>query len=434
MIRRLTLACVGLALCVAGASQLFAAGPESVAAGKAADYVRTLQNTDGGFPDFAATSSAGATIDATWAFSAVGVDPNTVQNGGKSPADFLSSQAPSYSASSAGAAAKLVLGLETLGVDVTSFGGINPRSAMEANYDSGTGKYGTDLFGQAYFMLAESNLSASVPPGSITYVESLQAADGGWEDCCGFGEDTNTTGLLVRTLIAAGVPASDVHVVNGLAYLKASQQADGGCPFVTPGSSDPDSTAFCIQAIIAAGQSVDAGGPWDKGAGATPLSALVSFQNATTGAVQFFGSDSPFATYQGIPGLMLDAFPERRSTVSQPTATASPATPSTFTPTHTATATSTISPTTVVPAATATHRTPTVRPIPSTSPVVTSTVVRSVLSARVAPTRTASTLGSTRLPNTGTGDGASTNVEAWMLLLCGALTSTGALAVYRGRR
>ena len=439
MIRRLTLACVGLALCVAGATQLLAAGPESAAANKASDYVKTLQNADGGFPDFGATSRAGATIDAAWAFNAVGVDPNTVQKGGKSPADFLSSQSASYSASSAGAAAKLVLGLQTLGLGATSFGGINPRAVMEANYDPATGKYGTDLFAQAYFMLAEGNLGATVPAASITYIEGLQGADGGWEDCCGFGEDTNTTGLVVRTLIASGVPASDTHVVNGLAYLKASQQADGGCPYTAPGASDPDSTAFCIQAIVAAGQSVEAGGPWDKGAGATPLSALVSSQNAATGALQFFGADSAFATYQGIPGLMLDAFPERRRTVSESTATASPSSTSTLTSTATGTATRTLtataSPTTVVPTATSAPHTPTATPAVSTAtPVVTNTAVRSVLGDTAAPTRTSSRLGSTRLPNTGTGRGASTDIEGWMLLLCGAMISTGAFALYRGRR
>lgn len=439
MTGRLALACVGLALCVAGATQLFAAGPESAAAGKASDYVRTLQNTDGGFPDFGAASTAGATIDASWAFNAVGIDPNTVRNSGKSPADALSSMAASFSASSAGAAAKLVLGVQTLGLDATSFGGINPRAVMEANYDPATGKYGTDLFAQAYFMLAERNFSAGIPAASIAYVESLQKADGGWEDCCGFGEDTNTTGLIVRTLIAAGVPASDSHVVNGLAYLKASQQADGGCPYAAPGASDPDSTAFCIQAIVAAGQSVEAGGPWDKGAGATPLRALVSFQNPTTGAVQFFGTDSAFATYQSIPGMMLDAFPERHKAVSQPTPTGSSSPTSTFTSTPTSTATSTptptASPTTMVPTATSTPRTPTATTAVSTAtPVVTNTAVRSVLGETAAPTRTSSTLGFTRLPNTGTGRRTSTDWRGWMLVLSGALMSAGALSLRRGRR
>jgi len=254
VIRRLTLACVGLALCAAGATQLFAAGPETTAAGKAGDYVRTLQNSDGGFPDFATTSTSGATIDASFAFASLGVDPRTVETAGKSPADFLSSQAAAYSASSAGAAAKLVLGIATLNLDATSFGGIDALTLMEANYNTATGQYGTDLFAQAYFMLAEAALHRPVPAAALTYVKSLQKVDGGWEDCCGFGEDTNTTALVARALIAAGVAPSDQHIVNALTYLKASQQADGGFPYAAPGDSDPDSTAFVIQAIVAAGQ------------------------------------------------------------------------------------------------------------------------------------------------------------------------------------
>ena len=455
MFRRLTLACVGIALCAAGATQLFAAGPETTAAGKAGDYVRSLQNSDGGFPDFATTSTSGATIDASFAFASLGIDPKTVKTAGKSPADFLASQAPVYSASSAGAAAKLVLGIATLNLDAASFGGINPLAVMEANYNTATGQYGTDLFAQAYFMLAEAALHRPVPAAALTYVEPLQKVDGGWEDCCGFGEDTNTTALVARALIAAGVPSADQHIVNALTYLKASQQADGGFPYAAPGDSDPDSTAFVIQAIVAAGQSVEAGGPWEKSPGKTPLAAMVSFQNQTSGALQFFGTDSPFATYQGIPGLMLDAFPEQHTFSREATATATSATStatatrtqtSTSTATRTQTSTSTATPTSSpTPSATST-------PMPNTAtataranatstpatlataPVSTATPVRSVLGDVAAPTRTSSVLPTTKLPRTGSGPAPDGGIEAWLLLLGGGLVLAGSVGIRRARR
>jgi hypothetical protein len=311
VLRRLTLACVGLVLCATGATQLFAASPQTTAATKATDYIRTLQNSDGGFPDFGATSSPGGTIEAEFAFAATGVNPKNVLKGGKSPADYLATQAATYGAT-AGGAAKLVVGLATMDVNSTSFGSINPLAVMESYYNSGTGQYGSGLFDQSLYMLAERSLARPVPAAAVTYTESLQGMDGGWEDCCAFGEDTNTTALVIRTLITSGVAPSNAHIVNGLAYLKASQQADGGLPYAAPGASDPDSTAYGIQAIVAGGQSVDAGGAWDAGGGNTPLTALVSFQNPVTGALQYFGTDSPYATYQGVPGLMLDAYPEQQ--------------------------------------------------------------------------------------------------------------------------
>ena len=56
------------------ASSRSAATPQTNAAHHALDYVRTLQNADGGFPVFGSDSSAGATLDAILAFAAAGVD------------------------------------------------------------------------------------------------------------------------------------------------------------------------------------------------------------------------------------------------------------------------------------------------------------------------------------------------------------------------
>ena len=311
VIRRFTIVCVSVALCAAGVTQLFAAGPQTNAATKAIVYVEGLQNTDGGFPDFAAASSPSATIEAEFAFAAVGVNPATIRKGGMSPADYLATQAVSYSGTPGGAA-KLVIGIAMMDLDATSFGSIDALAAMEASYNTGTGQFGSDLFAQSLYMLAERSLARPVPPLAVTYLEAQQHVDGGWEDCCGFGEDTDTTALVMRALIASGVPAADTHIVKGLAYLKASQQSDGGFPYSAPGASDPDSTAYSLQAIVAAGENINAGGPWDAGAGKTPLTALASLQNPANGALQYFGSDSAFATYQGVPGLMLSAFPEQQ--------------------------------------------------------------------------------------------------------------------------
>jgi hypothetical protein len=310
MIRTLVLAGAVVAASMAGAATALATPPETAAAAQAIAYIRTQQKADGGFPDFGTSSTPSGTIDAALAFASVGINARSVVNSGNSPADYLAAQAVSYTGTPGGAA-KLVLALATMDLDPTNFGTVNPQALMEANYNSSTGQYGSDMFAQSLYILAKRALGQSVPTAALTYAESLQAIDGSWEYCCGFGGDTNTTAVAVRALIAGGVSASNSHVVDGMAYLHAAQQTDGGVPYTAPGSSDPNSDAFAIQAIVAAGENLDAGGPWDAGAGATPLTYLVSTQNTGTGALQYFGFDNLYATEQGVPGLMLVPYPEQ---------------------------------------------------------------------------------------------------------------------------
>lgn len=426
--RRLALVCAGMALCAAGVTQLFAAAPDTVAATRATGYIRTLQNTDGGFPAFAAASSPGATIDAVFAFAATGIDPKTVTHSGSgaSPDDYLSAQAATYSGSPGGAA-KLVLAVATLDLSAASFGGIDALAVMEANYNPATGQYGGDLFVQALFMLAEASLSRSVPAAAIAYLKSLQQASGGWDG--GFGTDTNTTSLAIRALIAAGVAPADADISEAIVFLHSSQQPDGGFPYdpLSPfgTNSDANSTAFVIQAIVAAGQSLDAGGPWDAGGAKTPLTALLAFQNPVNGALQYFGSDSPFATYQGVPGLMLAAYPEQQTYDPPSTATATSSPTATDTATPSATATRTRTPTatrTPVPSATA------------ASASATSTPISTVAGAVATRTGVSSAAGAVQLPNTGGGPGGASARGLALLLAGGAVLIGAGAGLRRSRR
>jgi len=292
-----------------GAGRLLAVDPETGAANAAVSYIRSLQNADGGFPAFGASSSAGSTLDAVFALTAAGVDPKTVTNGGQSPADYLAGQAASYSSTAAGAA-KLMLGVVAMKQNPSDFGGVDLFASVDGYYNPANGHYGDDVFALAFFMIGREALGESIPVEAVSYLASLQLPNGGWEFCCGWGADTNSTGLAMRALIVSSV-ASPASITDGLAYLAASQQGDGGFPYAAPGDSDPNSTAFVIQALVAAGESLDRDGPWDAGGGNTPLVALRSFQNPATGALQYAGVDSAFATHQGVPGLMLAAFPER---------------------------------------------------------------------------------------------------------------------------
>ncbi|MDP3766421.1 MAG: terpene cyclase/mutase family protein [Dehalococcoidia bacterium] len=307
MLRRIFLLALGLTL-IAGVAPTTAADPEFEAAKGAIGYIRTLQNADGGFPAFGAGSSPGSTLDAVFAFAAMGRDPTTVTTGGNGPDDYLATQAASYS-SDPGAAAKLALGVALMGLAPGNFGGVDLLAVMDAGYDSQTGAYGLDLFDEAFYLLALAAAGEPIPAGAAPYLQSIQLGDGGWEFASGFGSDENTTSIIAQALIAAGVSPSDSSITDALGYLHSVQNADGGFEFVPGSGSDPNSTAFGIQALVAVGEDIDLGGPWAP-SGATPLDGLLAFRNPATGAFQFGGFDSAFATYQAVPAVMLAPFPE----------------------------------------------------------------------------------------------------------------------------
>ena len=331
----LALACV---LLVAPFAQ--AATPQAGAANHALDYMRTLQNPDGGFPDFGADSTASATLDAVLAFAAAGVDVDTVQKGGKSPIDYLKTQAADYAAATPGQAAKLVAVVAIVGEDPHHFAGQNSVDVMQSNYDGATHRYGEQTLDQALYILAQRSLGRSISEADLSVLRGDELPAGCWEFTVGFGCDTNSTAIAVQALIAAGVDPTDASIRRALDYLAASQNADGGFPYVAPGDSDANSTAVVVQALTAGGQDVDAGGRWQKPDGRTPMQVLLSLQDGATGAFTYAGEDNPYATYQAIPALLLQPIllpPVQRAPSTTPQATPVPsAAPVTPMPTATA--------------------------------------------------------------------------------------------------
>ncbi len=298
-----------------GAATAAAVEPETDAAAAAIDYIKSQQNPDGGFIGFGEESSPGVTLDAVFALIAAGEDVKDVTNGGNSAIDYLETQAAEY-ATDPGAAAKLALALWLVQaggseMNLSDFGGVNLFGATNTDVNDETGQVGLDTFDHVFFVMggvAFLGGRAPTAPGLVDYFRTSQLDDGGWEFGEGFGSDSNTTAMVLQTLIGVGITADDPAVVAGLAYLRSLQDASGAFAFLADTDPDAQSTAMVIQALAAAGEDIDAGGPWAPG-GVGPLDVLLTFQNAETGAFQFAGEDSPFATYQVVPGLLLLSFP-----------------------------------------------------------------------------------------------------------------------------
>jgi hypothetical protein len=299
---------LGLYLTVASAAE-----PRTDEANAALDYIIGLQNPDGGFPAFGDESTPGSTLDAVFALIAGGFEPTPVYNKGASPVDYLVANAAEY-ASDPGAAAKLALAAAlvardpSVGVEPSDFGGVDLLAIMAGAVDPETGAYGLDLFDECLYLLALAAADEPVPDAVYQHLHSSRATDGGWEFTPGAGSDTNTTAMVVQALVAAGAPPGDHAVEVALGYLRTAQNDDGGFGFLPGEDTDPNSTALAIQAVVAAGRDVEAD-PYVRN-GNTPLDALAAFQNPATGALQFFGEDSAFATYQAVPALLLAPFPD----------------------------------------------------------------------------------------------------------------------------
>lgn len=309
MPRRLFIACM-LALATLITLQASAStAPQPVPALRAADYVRSLQNNDGGFPDFGSSSTPGGTLDAVLALASVNMEATTVTKGGNGPDDYLATQAAAY-VGQPGPAAKLAAVLAAMDLDPSNFAGLDVSATVEGYYNAATGQYGFDAFAQSFYIISRLAAGDSVPPLAVSFLRSMQLPSGGWEYCCGFGADTNSTAIALRALLAAGVAANDADVAQGIAYLHTAQNADGGFPYAPPFDSEANSTGFVMQAIIAVGQATGPGSPWDLGGDNNPQDYLLSQQNPATGAMRYFGSDNAFATYQGTPGLIENPYAE----------------------------------------------------------------------------------------------------------------------------
>jgi len=346
------------ALVTAGSLLVSAAEPQTQAADDALDYVRTLQNTDGGFPFVGTESAAGGTLDAILAFVAADIDAHTVKKDGNSPLGYLEDQAAAY-ATTPGHTAKLVLGLAVAEEDPGDFAGQDFVDLMEANFDSVSHSYGDGVIDHEIYMLARATLDLSAAQGSVSYLKSKLTADGCWEFSDGFGCDTNTTALGIQALLAAGKSPSDSAIEDALDYLEDAQNDDGGWPYDPLSAwgtdSDANSTAFVLQALVAAGEEVDDDNRWEAPSGKTPLEALIAFQ-LDNGAFEWQpgkGAD-PMATYQAIPALLLEPYPgapktevEEETATPKPTETSTPA--PTATPTVAPTAAATALPSLIAP-------------------------------------------------------------------------------------
>ncbi len=243
---------------------------------------------------------------------------------------------------------ELILLVHTVGGDQTNFG--SPASNLVARVEALYGVSVAGFYGwpepysavqdQSFVVMALHAVGSSAPSQAVQWIIDQQcsggaddpASIGGWmsfrpttggvlDPCTApdslnyTGADTNSTAFAIQALAST---SNTAPISSALAFLAAAQTTVGaqvgGFPWFTGGDPDPNSTALVIQAILAAGQD-PAGGVWSVG-GQSPVSVLPTWQITTpsTDAGSLYAAWQPgvpslLATYQGLWGLTLTAFP-----------------------------------------------------------------------------------------------------------------------------
>ena len=275
----------------------------------ALSWLHSQQNADGSWTS--PFGNVGSTCDATLAFASAGFDPSTIKATGStaSALDYLAANAAAFAVgASPDQAGKLALTVKAAGKDPTSFGGVNLINAINSYYDNPTaGAYGdaTNTWYQSFAILGLAAAGQPIPPAAVTTLEGLQqAGDGGWKyDLSPFPGNVSapdSTGLALQALIAAKVPNTDAHIINGKKFLRANQDGAGGW-------SDANDTAYAMQGLLAAGEDLVAN--WSVG-GHSPFNALESYQKSDGPFVYSWNIalgqpvDNGLATSQAIPALL----------------------------------------------------------------------------------------------------------------------------------
>lgn len=294
-----------------GAGAVPFSDPQDAVDAAAEWLVATHQNDDGGFSSFSAganvaPSDVGGTVDAMLALGAAGSDLSAL-------ADYLETNLDAlveYAAQDGSTAGKAVLALTVAGLDPRAFGDHDFVVDL-ANHLLPSGQYGVEnAFGQSLAMLGSATAGESVPEAAVEWLGGTQEREGelagSWDDGFGTAGNADATAMAILALSAAGKQPDDASLAQALDFLAEAQVPTAGWEYAAGFGENANSTALVVQALYATGEDVSSpDSQWLVG-GQTPLTALLSWQNANGAFQADFGEgrfDDFFSTVQALPAL-----------------------------------------------------------------------------------------------------------------------------------
>ncbi|HET7574531.1 MAG TPA: prenyltransferase/squalene oxidase repeat-containing protein [Solirubrobacterales bacterium] len=213
---------------------------------RAANWLESVQNTDGGFGSSVGDpSSAAITGWAMLGLEAAGRNPLDVARAGRTPVDFLRESIDEVS--SPGDIARTIVALEGAGVNPRSFAGRNLVSALlkrRAANGSYVGWPGTTSFSVVALRVAGADGSLAA---TLSWLGNVQNGDGGWGDVPDQPSNADVTGSVMQAM--PGTEAAE----RGLSYLRKHQRSSGGFALGSSGGVNSQSTAWAIQGMVAVG-------------------------------------------------------------------------------------------------------------------------------------------------------------------------------------
>jgi energy-coupling factor transport system substrate-specific component len=269
-------------------------------AGRAANWLESEQNSDGGFGASPGDpSTAAMTGWAMLGLEAAGRNPYDVSRQGHTPLDFLRTAIGEVSSS--GDLARTIVALEGAGADPRGFAGRNLVADLldhRAVNGSFQGWPGTTSF--SVIALRSAGAEGGLDK-TLSWLAKVQNGDGGWGDVPESPSNADVTGLAMQAM--PNTEAGDA----GLAYLRAHQHSDGGFGLGDGGPVNAQSTALAVQGMTAIG----ADPAKVRSGGKSPLDYLASVQAGDGHYRYSAGSDQTpiWVTGQALVAVAGDAYP-----------------------------------------------------------------------------------------------------------------------------
>jgi energy-coupling factor transport system substrate-specific component len=303
------LAAIAVALVVAAAALVPASAQAASSPLRAARYLASAQNSDGGW-GFSGGSRTTA-VATSWTIiglAAAGYDPLSVRRRGRSPSALLRGWA--VRARTTADIERTALALAAAGLS-PSTGGLMTRLVRSQRAD---GSFAGMINLTSYGLLALRASGRSARSRSVRkaawWITRRQNRDGGFNFARRGGASSidDTAGAL-QAIAAAGLRRGSAAQRAGR-YLAARQNGDGGYPLMPSGRSNAQSTALAVQALVAAGRNPDR----QRRRGArSPLSYIRALQSSQ-GSIRYARSSAAtpvWVTSQSLAALAKRPLPIR---------------------------------------------------------------------------------------------------------------------------